>query len=68
VKSNENASPKRLRTNMSQFIKRFFREEKGVTAIEYALIAGLIAVAIVTSLTDVQTALKGVFGSIVGAL
>jgi pilus assembly protein Flp/PilA len=53
---------------MNPFIKRFLKEEKGVTAIEYALIAGLIAVAIVTSLTDVTTALKGVFTSIVGAL
>lgn len=32
---------------MKAIIKRFLKEETGVTAIEYGLIAGLIAVAIV---------------------
>jgi pilus assembly protein Flp/PilA len=31
-------------------IKRFFKEEEGVTAIEYGLIASLIAVAIIVAL------------------
>ena len=37
-------------------IKRFVREERGATAIEYGLIAGLVAVAIITALTQVDGA------------
>ena len=32
-------------------LKRFFQDEKGATAIEYGLIAALIAVACITALT-----------------
>jgi pilus assembly protein Flp/PilA len=53
---------------MYRLIERFLREDQGVTAIEYALIAGLIAVAIVASLKNVTTALEAVFTSIVTAL
>ncbi|MEA3117934.1 MAG: Flp/Fap pilin component [Paraburkholderia sp.] len=53
---------------MHKILKRFLNEEQGVTAIEYALIAGLIAVAVVGSLQSVTTALKNVFTSIVTAL
>jgi pilus assembly protein Flp/PilA len=42
--------------------------ESGVTAIEYGLIAALIAVAIVTSVTLVGTKLVTVFGKISTAL
>lgn len=34
-----------------QFIKNFIQEEDGVTAIEYALIASLIAGVIITAVT-----------------
>lgn len=34
---------------MTNFIKNFWKDEEGATAIEYGLIAGLIAVAIVTT-------------------
>jgi pilus assembly protein Flp/PilA len=53
---------------MYKLIERLLREERGVTAIEYALIAGLIAVALVTSLTDVSNKLQTVFANIVAAL
>ncbi|HWX10744.1 MAG TPA: Flp family type IVb pilin [Trinickia sp.] len=53
---------------MYKLIERFLKEDRGVTAIEYALIAGLIAVAIVGSLQGVTTALKTVFTNIVTAL
>ena len=42
-------------------IKRFFKEEEGVTAIEYGLIAALIAVVIILAVTNVGTALTAVF-------
>jgi len=50
------------------FIKNFLREEAGVTAIEYGLIAALIAVAIILAVTGVGTALNGVFTDISGKL
>ena len=51
-----------------QFIKNFGREEDGVTAIEYGLIAALIAVTIIVSVTAVGTNLVAVFTSIAGSL
>jgi pilus assembly protein Flp/PilA len=42
-------------------IIKFMREEDGVTAIEYGLIAALIAVVIIASVTTVGEALKAIF-------
>ncbi|MFX1716225.1 Flp family type IVb pilin [Paraburkholderia sp. A1RO-5L] len=42
-------------------IRAFAREEDGVTAIEYGLLAALIAVAIIASVTLVGTQLQNVF-------
>jgi len=49
-------------------ISRFVRDESGATAIEYGLIAALIAVVIITALTTVGTTLSTKFGSISTAL
>ena len=46
---------------MWQSIKNFIADEEGATAIEYGLIAALIAVAIIASVGDVGTKLKSVF-------
>ena len=51
-----------------QFIKNFAREEDGVTAIEYGLIAALIAVVIIGSVRLVGQALDGTFAAIAAAL
>jgi pilus assembly protein Flp/PilA len=51
-----------------QLFKNFAREEDGVTAIEYGLIAALIAVAIIISVTLVGTSLSALFTQIAGAL
>jgi pilus assembly protein Flp/PilA len=56
------------RAKMKKFTTKFLRENNGVTAIEYALIAGLIAVVLVTSLNSVESKLATVFGDIVAAL
>lgn len=40
---------------------RFLKEEEGVTAIEYGLIAALIAVVIILAVTSVGTQLRAVF-------
>lgn len=48
--------------------RRFLRDEEGVTAIEYGLIAALIAVMIIASVEVVGTGLIGVFTAISNAL
>jgi pilus assembly protein Flp/PilA len=45
-----------------------FRDESGATAIEYALIAGLIAIAIVGAVTALGTTLSTKFNNISGNL
>lgn len=49
---------------MVQFMKSFWQDEEGVTAIEYGLIAALIAVVIITALTLVGDNLEKVFNFI----
>lgn len=53
---------------MSKLISRFVRDESGATAIEYGLIAALIAVVIITALTTIGTNLNTKFGSVATAL
>jgi pilus assembly protein Flp/PilA len=43
---------------------RLLKDKSGVTAIEYGLIAGLVAVVIITAVTGVGTELKTVFESV----
>ena len=47
---------------------KFFKGEEGVTAIEYGLIAALIAVAIITALTLLGGNLAALFNQIAGEL
>jgi len=54
--------------NLMNSMKSFMQDEEGVTAIEYGLIAALIAVVIITSVTNVGTALSTKFGQIATAL
>ncbi|WP_211166984.1 Flp family type IVb pilin [Aromatoleum evansii] len=49
---------------MLEMLKQFVRDEEGVTAIEYGLIAALIAVVIIVSVTLVGTNLDAVFNHI----
>jgi len=46
---------------LAHFAQRFIRDEEGVTAIEYGLIAALIAVAIILAVTAVGTHLATLF-------
>ena len=46
---------------MTQFFNRFAKDESGATAIEYGLIAALIAVVIITAVTTVGTNLNATF-------
>jgi pilus assembly protein Flp/PilA len=47
---------------------RFFKDEEGATAVEYALMVFLIAVAIVATVTALGGRLNTVFTSVVSAL
>lgn len=46
---------------MTNLIKNFWNDEEGATAIEYGLIAGLIAVALIATLTALGTDLGALF-------
>ena len=48
---------------MAKFIK-LIKNNKGATAIEYGLIAALIAVACITALTSVGTKLRAKFNTV----
>jgi pilus assembly protein Flp/PilA len=53
---------------MKTLLLRFARDESGVTAIEYGLIAALIAVVIIVAITAVGTDLSAVFNKIANSL
>lgn len=53
---------------MTNIITRFWNDEEGATAIEYGLIAGLIAVAIIVGATALGTSLNEVFCKVATSL
>ena len=53
---------------MTKFISKFVRDESGATAIEYGLIAALIAVVIITGVTALGTTIEAKFQEIVTAM
>jgi pilus assembly protein Flp/PilA len=53
---------------MLAHFSRLLRDETGATAIEYGLIAALIAVVIIGAVTVVGTALSSTFNSVANAL
>jgi len=53
---------------MSKFVSRFLKDESGATAIEYGLIAALVAVVLVGALTAVGQKLSGTFGKVTSNL
>jgi len=53
---------------MLSLISRLIKEEYGVTAIEYALIAALIAVAAISVMGTVGTNLSNTFNTIANSL
>ena len=54
--------------NMKKLLTRFAKDESGVTAIEYGLIATLVGVAIIAGATLLGTTLDARFTSISGNL
>jgi pilus assembly protein Flp/PilA len=53
---------------MKTLFLRFAKDESGVTAIEYGLIASLIAVVIITAVTLTGTNLTAKFNAVAAAL
>ncbi len=49
-------------------LRRFWNDERGATAIEYGLLAALLAVVIAAAVTSLGTKLYGTFGNITNAL
>ena len=53
---------------MTNFAKRFVRDESGATAIEYGLIAASISIVIITAVQLLGTNLTAIFMGVAGAL
>jgi len=53
---------------MTSLMKRFVKDESGATAIEYGLIAALIAVVIIGAVTTVGANLTKTFTTIAGKI
>jgi pilus assembly protein Flp/PilA len=51
---------------MRSLANRFLKNQSGATAIEYGLIAALVAVAIIVGLTTLGTNLNGTFTNVAG--
>lgn len=49
-------------------VRRFVRDESGATAIEYAMIASGIAVAIASTIVSLGTNVKGLYSSVATAM
>jgi pilus assembly protein Flp/PilA len=49
---------------MSLRIKQFLADERGATAIEYGLLASLVALAIIASITVIGTQLSNTFNEV----
>ena len=54
----------RVESNMKTLVLKFLKDESGATAIEYGLIAAGIAIAIITAVQGVGTALNTNFTTI----
>jgi pilus assembly protein Flp/PilA len=53
---------------MTKFFNRFAKDESGATAIEYGLIAALIAVVIIAATQALGTGVQGNFQSVADAM
>lgn len=51
-----------------KFTRKFARDNKGATAIEYGLIAALIAVAAITAMSNLGGQLTKTFGNVSSAM
>lgn len=55
---------KQSRSNWRTSLKKFVKCECGATSIEYALMAVMVAIAIITVLNEINVEITNVFGSV----
>ncbi|CAG9245457.1 pilus assembly protein Flp/PilA [Paraburkholderia unamae] len=48
--------------------KAFIRDEDGITALEYGILAGLISVLLIASITSISSSLQNIFSDIASEL
>jgi len=53
---------------MVRFLAKWWKNEEGATAIEYALIAGIISIVIVASVVIISGALQGTYTNVSDSL
>ena len=53
---------------MREVMKRFFKDEKGLETVEYAIIAGLIVVGVIATITAIGGYVKIKFEKLASAL
>ena len=53
---------------MLHLIKRFLKEEEGLTTVEYAIAGSLVGLAVVTAFTDLGTAVGGAIVGLTAAI
>jgi pilus assembly protein Flp/PilA len=53
---------------MMKLVANFAKDESGATAIEYGLLAALIAVALIATISTLTNSLKNTFGSVTKGL
>lgn len=51
---------------IAEYIRRMIRDENGVTAIEYALIASILGIALVPVLVDTTSGVAGLYSRVEG--
>ena len=68
VASPHGAGQHQTEKEMKKLFVRFLKDQSGVTAIEYGLIAGLISVVILASVTAIGSSIQGLFQTIATAL
>jgi Flp pilus assembly pilin Flp len=56
-----------MKSQILRILSRFAAERAGATAIEYALIGGLVSIVIVFSITEIGQALLGMLNQVVAA-
>lgn len=52
---------------MMSFLKSFFDDQSGATAVEYGLLCALIAVVVLTAVSGAATALKNTYEAVANA-
>jgi pilus assembly protein Flp/PilA len=57
-----------IRSKTMSFIRKMIKDKKGATAIEYGLIAALIAVAAITAMQGLGTSLTSTFTNVSTAM